>query len=288
MAIAVDQNYDKAQRKISTANLEQFAGVDCQLLVEKETHRPIIMDGATVGGKFKCASTDELEAVKAKADSATSADSVQWEGVEGVPDNVKNALSFIEQSLTPEQKAQVVQNLEGTFLPLAGGTMGGDIVLSGSSSIKHDNSNSNTTILGANRFENGASISLYGKDDSSLPGVFVLSAKDGTTGKAFVGKADGSLTWNTLNVDVVNAIGGNYIRYENGLQICWGTVIADTAGKDWAFPVPYKDTNYVAFITPRGTSTNVISVCDPTSTTKITVYNSVNYGVSVGVIGLWK
>lgn len=72
MAIAVDQNYDKAQRKISTANLEQFAGVDCQLLVEKETHRPIIMDGATVGGKFKCASTEELEAVETVANNAIS------------------------------------------------------------------------------------------------------------------------------------------------------------------------------------------------------------------------
>lgn len=132
MAIAVDQNYDKSQRKISTANLEQFAGVDCQLLVEKETHRPIIMDGATVGGNFKCASTDELEAVKAKADSAVSADSVQWEGVEGVPDNVANALAFIAQSLTSEQKAQVVQNLMGTFLPLSGGTVNGDVSVNGS------------------------------------------------------------------------------------------------------------------------------------------------------------
>lgn len=72
MAIAVDQNYDKAQRKISTNNLAQFAGVDCQLLVEKETHRPIIMDGSTIGGKFKCASTDEVKAVETVANNAIS------------------------------------------------------------------------------------------------------------------------------------------------------------------------------------------------------------------------
>lgn len=72
MAIAVDQNYDKAQRKISTDNLAQFAGVDCQLLVEKETHRPIIMDGSTIGGKFKCASTDEVKAVETIANNAIS------------------------------------------------------------------------------------------------------------------------------------------------------------------------------------------------------------------------
>lgn len=72
MAIAVNQNYDKAQRKISTDNLAQFAGVDCQLLVEKETHRPIIMDGSTIGGKFKCASTDEVKAVETVANNAIS------------------------------------------------------------------------------------------------------------------------------------------------------------------------------------------------------------------------
>lgn len=59
--IPVNPNLDKAQRKISTANLANFAGVDCQLLIEKETHRPIIMDGSTVGGAFKVASLDEVD-----------------------------------------------------------------------------------------------------------------------------------------------------------------------------------------------------------------------------------
>ena len=42
--IPVDQYLDRAQRKVSTANLANFAGVDCQLVVEKETHRPVVMD----------------------------------------------------------------------------------------------------------------------------------------------------------------------------------------------------------------------------------------------------
>lgn len=70
MAIAVDQNYDKPQRIISSANLAQFAGVDWQLLVEKETHRPIIMDGKTLGGNFLCASKAEVDAVKTTAEGA--------------------------------------------------------------------------------------------------------------------------------------------------------------------------------------------------------------------------
>ncbi len=62
--IPVDPNLDKAQRKVSTANLANFAGVDCQLLVVKETHRPVIMDGTTAGGAFQTASLAELEAAK--------------------------------------------------------------------------------------------------------------------------------------------------------------------------------------------------------------------------------
>lgn len=45
-----------------------------------------------------------------KSEKAVSADSVQWGGVKSVPDNVKNALSFTAQSLTPEQKTQSLQN----------------------------------------------------------------------------------------------------------------------------------------------------------------------------------
>lgn len=62
--IPVDPNLDKAQRKVSTTNLANFAGVDCQLLVVKETHRPVIMDGTTAGGAFQAASVAELEAAK--------------------------------------------------------------------------------------------------------------------------------------------------------------------------------------------------------------------------------
>ena len=73
--IPVDQYLDRAQRKVSTANLANFAGVDCQLVVEKETHRPVIMDGTTLGGAFKAASLDDLDnhksATSGKADTAT-------------------------------------------------------------------------------------------------------------------------------------------------------------------------------------------------------------------------
>lgn len=87
MAIAVDKNYDKAQRKISTANLAQFAGVDCQLLVEKETHRPVIMNGTTLGGAFKCVSTAEVNAVQETANSTYATKTEVTQGLAGKAPN---------------------------------------------------------------------------------------------------------------------------------------------------------------------------------------------------------
>ena len=68
--ISVDPNLDRAQRKVSTTNLNNFAGVDCQLLVVKETHRPVVMDGKTPGGVFESASLKELNAVKTELTEA--------------------------------------------------------------------------------------------------------------------------------------------------------------------------------------------------------------------------
>lgn len=223
MAIAVDQNYDKAQRKISTANLEQFAGVDCQLLVEKETHRPIIMDGVTVGGNFKCASTDELEAVKAKADSA---------------------VSFIEQSLTTEQKAQVVQNLEGTFLPLGGGTVTGSVRFNVSTIVGYDTNEAKMLeIAGGDTWRSGSVVKLYSNSDPNAPGNFYINTGNE---KVLSGLTTGSLTWDGKEIERVNAIGENYIRYESGLQICWGKVEDYISGSVIVnVPVPFINASFV-------------------------------------------
>lgn len=60
-------------------------------------------------------------------------------------------------------------------------------------------------------------------------GEFFLFARKGNTGCVLSGKPDGSLTWNNKDVERVNAKGTNYIRYESGLQICWGILGAGTS-----------------------------------------------------------
>ena len=46
-----------------------------------------------------------------KSEKAVSADSVQWEGIKSVPDNIKNALSFTTQTLNEAQKMQARTNI---------------------------------------------------------------------------------------------------------------------------------------------------------------------------------
>lgn len=224
MVIAVDQNYDKAQRKISTANLAQFAGVDCQLLVEKETHRPVVMNGTTLGGAFKCASTAEVNAVKDTADSA---------------------LTYLAQTPTPEQKQQVMANLADTWLPLSGGEMLGPILAVYQNILHSYADDKYVNIDGGTSYENGASLTLYGKTNANK-GMFVLRAADGPNASTLTGTADGNLAWNGKIVERVSAKGNGYIRYEYGLQICWGAAqTGNNGGQYVGFQVPFSETPIV-------------------------------------------
>ena len=73
--------------------------------------------------------------------------------------------------------------------------------------------------------------------------------------------ATDDLKENLANVVSVDSSGTNYIRYTNGIQICWGNEVAiDTSGTAIDFPVAFKDTNYAVGVTGRGvaTSTNCL------------------------------
>lgn len=301
MAIAVDQNYDKAQRKISTANLEQFAGVDCQLLVEKETHRPIIMDGETIGGAFKCVSKDELdENYLGINDEAQSAKSVEWTGVKNVPEAVANALTYLTQSLTPEQKQQVMTNLSDTWLSLLGGVLLGGLGVKektdNEASIYCVNEDGELQIsMGGKSYETitkaGSTLTLRSKTPNELEEgdtCFGLNVVGKSGSLTFTGDSTGHLLWGGKELERVHSSGDNYIRYNSGILICWGRVSTDANGAEWTFPVPFKDTGYAVSVLARGGSASVNSTYEPLSNTKMKVRNSEYYGSTVCAIGRWK
>lgn len=66
---------DVSSRGCTNATLAQFKGLPRQVVINiNDGYRPIVMDGSTLGGKFKSASLDELNAVKKVAITKSQAD----------------------------------------------------------------------------------------------------------------------------------------------------------------------------------------------------------------------
>lgn len=131
------------------------------------------------------------------------------------------------------------------YLPLSGGTMTGPIAYgSAGRFIRQVSDDQRILICGGSDWHNGADLILYGKDNNA--GRFELVAKNDTADVRLVGSTNGTLTWNGKNVERVNASGTNYIRYESGLQICWGEMsVPGTAVADdtITFPQAFKSSS---------------------------------------------
>lgn len=59
-------------------------------------------------------------------------------------------------------------------------------------------------------------------------------------------------------VDLIVEQGSNYIRYNNGLQICFGDA-SGTGTPTFTFPVPFKDATYKIAIVPESTDDGYVT-----------------------------
>lgn len=158
-------------------------------------------------------------------------------------------------------------------LPLAGGTMTGDIVLSGAT-IKNVANDSSTLICGGTSdAAYGAYLRLHGKNSSSA-GLWGIRADNGTNNATLTGRADGTLTWDGKNVERVQASGTGYIRYTSGLQMCWGTTTTNSAGftKEVTFPQPFLSAPSGVVCTLGSLSTNPTTYAIQTKTLTTTSF----------------
>lgn len=132
------------------------------------------------------------------------------------------------------------------YLPLAGGTMTGDLKTSYRFfGIRNEaaGQNGQIAIFGGGTNNNGAYLSLNGMN-ASYPGYFSITAHNGTNSNALQGRPDGTLTWGGKNIERIESSGTNYIRYVSGLQICWGAMNVPGAAvndETITFPMPFKD-----------------------------------------------
>lgn len=127
-------------------------------------------------------------------------------------------------------------------LPLSGGTMTGHITFNNLGASLHKSTDTDFLVLrgGTNSSANGSSVYLYGKNHETKAGWIEAVAHDSTNVKALIGKPDGTLTWGGKKVELVNSSGDKWIRYENGLQICWGFQSISSSTKI-TYAVPFTD-----------------------------------------------
>lgn len=265
MAIAVDQNYDKAQRKISTDNLAQFAGVDCQLLVEKETHRPVIMDGSTLGGKFKCASTDEVKAVETVANNAISqatadelylkkeetakasqyaktaqyAETAPWEGIIGIKD-----ASTSEAGIIPlATQASVIKGVDNTSSITPMLLANNAILYSKVQALTDEQKQTARTNIGAIESESIASgISQAFKNFAAEKGItFSEEVMSSSVVKAVLDAVGGAYIVEQGKTNDANPI--YYTVWSNGFKE-QSSGASYQSGSTIVFPVEFNDSNY--------------------------------------------
>ena len=133
-------------------------------------------------------------------------------------------------------------------------------------------------------------------------GGFALQTSDGTNAPYLEGKPNGDLKWSGKSIERVNSSasegGAGYIRYENGLQICWGggTASGTSSGKTISYQVAF---NYAPSVTVTAgsltaTASNHVSIqASGVTTTSFDCVLSVGSAWSTGsfrwiAIGTWK
>ena len=114
---------------------------------------------------------------------------------------------------------------DDTKLPLSGGTMTGSIVFSGVDNfLTSQNTDRWNRILSGPTMDDGARLSLAGKDQPENPGKFWIVAKNSTSQAILIGSPDGTLMWSGSNVvteasgTAPKATSTPNFRYANGVS----------------------------------------------------------------------
>lgn len=191
--------------------------------------------------------------------------------------------------------SNLCETVKSKFLQLSGGTMKGAIGFEGIGYLQCKNSTSNgIQIYGGNAFAEGAFLGVYGKDHASRAGWIYANANNGVNSSVLIGKPDGTLTWGGKEVERVGSSGVSWIRYENGLQICWGSVNfpANTLSAETTLPVAFADTKWRLSLLLASEQAGTDWTGSNRTTTKFTTRRS-TAGSAMSyfdyiAIGLWK
>ena len=236
-----------------------------------------------------------------KAERAKVADTVAGANVSGVVAEATKATQDGTGKViatTYATKTEVTQGLEGkedkgVCLPLTGGILKGGLWLD--DFIRSTGLRTFWDIGGGSSITTGGQLTLYTINDGTYPGGLTLSSTDGTNVHRLCLFDDGRLELDGHSVERVNTSDRNYIRFESGLQICWGT--ANTESNRFAtvtFEVPFIYNPYISALVGGDTDTiysPMLRTCTPTGITLLATNpsgNQVGAGMDWIAIGRWK
>lgn len=200
----------------------------------------------------------------------------------------------------------IVQNL-GNYLPLAGGKMTGTIVtparVPGTDSpvAMTVRKSTDELLLSTKPTEEenttaGAFLALHAVNaktadqNDTLYGAFDLHAASSVGSVSLIGTPGGALQWGGQDVLRAVSVGGSYVRYSDGTQICWGSS-STTANKDTtvAFPIAFAQTPYVVIgRSSEASTTSVYDVWQRAATaSNFKVFSNGNTGTRWVALGRW-
>ena len=221
-------------------------------------------------------------------ESATSAQNSAKSAADSVTRVNAAAVLTTGQSLTPGQKTQVVQNLEGTFLPLTGGSITGDLRNALGGMYINDTSSSGGFKEFMLKANNGVVLVLRTNDSPRDAGSFALLPSDPVSGASnyyLLGLPNGDLLWGLQHIERVASKSDTWIRYENGLQVCWRNDYYSTKNQTIAFPVPFS--KFAPACVLNGANICWTSNWEATAMHVQTNANEIGY-ISWVAIGVWK
>lgn len=173
------------------------------------------------------------------------------------------------------------------YLPLSGGTMTGSISSSTTNMLVGAADDQLYRIVGATSASNGAHLVLTGNNYTANPGSFTLRVNNASTDIRLVGKLDGTLQWNSKEIERVDTIDANYIRFESGLQIYWGAESGVTSsGTQVTFTAPFVSAPRITL----GTTGSAHVYCGQVSATGVLLRSTASAGSTViyTAVGYWK
>lgn len=194
-------------------------------------------------------------------------------------------------------KTEVDTDLNGK-LSLTGGTMTGGINYDAVVIAARTTDDSRMQINGATSYSNGAYLLLNGKDYDGNTGGVTICANDGTNSPQLELYADGTAYWGGNGLDTIVFSGTNYIRYDNGIQICWlfstSFAVASSGETQVTYPQAFVASPAVAMVGGFGTdwvsgktysATGFLAVIYNQSGTK---YTSGTRTLGYIAVGRWK